>query len=174
MARPAADGAAGRPLVWVHAARTARYGVRAAAWYGRAGLAPKLSFGICFIYCVFAEFGPLILPVSPTQLTGGQPFQGPVVGTGSGSTSFGRSVFSQVVVGARSAVIAAVLAVGVSAVVGTLLGVVGGYLGGFIDGGLVSMARSFARRVVHWGTLGPWCRAWSACHPGHRCRPPVA
>lgn len=133
MARPVADGTAGRPLAWVHAARAARYGVRVVAWYGRAGLVAKLSFGICFIYGVFAAFGPVIVSVSPTQLTGGQPFQGPSGRYWFGLDQLGRSVFSQVVVGARSAVVAAVLAVGVSAVVGTLLGVVGGYRGGFID-----------------------------------------
>lgn len=106
---------------------------RALASYRRVSLVGKLSFGICFVYCVLALIGPLIVPVSPTKLTGGQPFQGPSGRYWFGLDQLGRSVFSQVIVGSRYAVIAAVLAVVVAAVVGTFLGVVAGYVGGLTD-----------------------------------------
>ena len=106
---------------------------RLAAWYRGLGVVGKVSLVICGIYCIFAVFGPTIVPVSPTQLTGGTPFQGPSTQYWLGLDELGRSVFSQVIVGARVAIIAALLAVAVSAVTGTALGVIAGYSGGIVD-----------------------------------------
>jgi ABC-type dipeptide/oligopeptide/nickel transport system permease subunit len=93
----------------------------------------KVSSAICAAYCLLAVFGPTIVPVSPTELTNGTPFAGPTTQYWLGLDQLGRSVLSQVIVGARVAIIAAVLAVAVSAVTGTVLGVIAGYLGGILD-----------------------------------------
>lgn len=57
-----------------------------------------------------------------------------------GTTSLGRDIFSQLVLGARPSLLVGVTAAVAVATLGTLIGIVSGYLGGFVDRLLMRLA----------------------------------
>ena len=90
-------------------------------------------------FLLVAIFAPLIAPYSYAQLKGADGVSFPAQAAPSsehiwGTTAGGYDVFSRVVWGARTAVIAIVVAVLLSIFAGVLLGLVSGYFGGWVDG----------------------------------------
>ena len=89
-------------------------------------------------FLLVAIFAPLIAPYSYAQLKGADGVSLPAQAAPSsehiwGTTAGGYDVFSRVVWGARTAVIAIVVAVLLSIFAGVLLGLVSGYFGGWVD-----------------------------------------
>ena len=89
-------------------------------------------------FLLVAIFAPLIAPYSYAQLKGADGVSFPAQAAPSsehiwGTTAGGYDVFSRVVWGARTAVIAIVVAVLLSIFAGVLLGLVSGYFGGWLD-----------------------------------------
>ncbi len=87
-------------------------------------------------FLLVAIFAPLIAPYSYAQLKGADGVSFPAQAAPSsehiwGTTAGGYDVFSRVVWGARTAVIAIVVAVLLSIFAGVLLGLVSGYFGGW-------------------------------------------
>ncbi|MEP2640600.1 MULTISPECIES: ABC transporter permease [Roseobacteraceae] len=101
------------------------------------------------IYTLFsltAIFAPALAPYDPTEilytadydlasdLLPGQ--QGHILGT----TSLGRDIFSQIVFGARAALLVGVTAAFMVAFIGTIVGLLSGYFGGWVDMILMRLA----------------------------------
>lgn len=57
-----------------------------------------------------------------------------------GTTTLGRDIFSQLVIGTRAALIVGLIAAAVVAVIGTVIGLVSGYFGGWLDAILMRIA----------------------------------
>lgn len=101
------------------------------------------------IYAVFsitAIFAYQIAPHDPTEILFTEEYnlasdlapgeQGFILGT----TSLGRDIFSQIVVGTRSALLVGVTAAFMVAMIGSIVGVVSGYFGGWTDTVLMRLA----------------------------------
>jgi peptide/nickel transport system permease protein len=117
----------------------------AALQRGFSGLAPvfrhpsgALGFAVVAIFVLAALCAPLIAPYGPFETVYGS--DRAVVSLASpswqnllGTTSQGMDVFSQLVWGARVALLVGLLSAIGSVVIGTLIGLVSGYFGGLID-----------------------------------------
>ncbi|MEO3388424.1 ABC transporter permease [Mesorhizobium sp. CAU 1741] len=101
------------------------------------------------IYAVFALtaiFADRIAPYDPTEIlftadydlaSDLMPFtEGFVLGT----TSLGRDIFSQIVMGTRSALLVGITAAFMVALIGSVIGLVSGYFGGWVDMVLMRLA----------------------------------
>lgn len=99
---------------------------------------------IYFIAIVFAVIGPSIAPYDPqaiikdgaTWLMNEAPSRRFVLGT----TSMGRDIYSQLLAGARPAVVVGFLAAFIVVAIGTIIGLVSGYFGGWVDTVLMRLA----------------------------------
>lgn len=96
-------------------------------------------------FLLVAIFAPLIAPYGYAQLKDSNGVSFPAQAAPSsehiwGTTAGGYDVFSRVVWGSRTAVIAIVIAVLLSIFAGVLLGLVSGYFGGWVDRVLVMIA----------------------------------
>jgi len=118
-------------------------------WVGRSGFgavvarvkSDPLALGagvVLLVFVLVALFGPLLVPYDPTErtrtATGELAYLQP---PGSehllGTTNLGRDVFSQLLVGARAALIVGGIAALAEAVIGVLLGLIAGYHKGIVD-----------------------------------------
>ncbi len=111
-------------------------------------LAGRIAFGV-FCCCVFlAVFGPLIAPFDPMERNydaAGKLIRlsGPTLDHWLGTTALGRDVFSQILWGARPALLVGVLtALGV-VVIGVNIGLIAGYFGGRVDSILMRITDIF-------------------------------
>jgi peptide/nickel transport system permease protein len=111
-----------------------------AAVLGRIAADPlALAAGVVLlVFLLIAVFGPLLAPYDPTERTradgGGLAYlQSPSAEHLLGTTNLGRDIFSQLLVGARAALIVGGIAAVAEAVIGVLLGLVAGYYKGFVD-----------------------------------------
>jgi peptide/nickel transport system permease protein len=93
---------------------------------------------VLLVFLLIAVFGPLLAPYDPTERTRTgsgelaylqQPSSEHLMGT----TNLGRDIFSQLLVGARAALIVGGIAALAEAVIGVLLGLVAGYRKGIVD-----------------------------------------
>jgi peptide/nickel transport system permease protein len=109
-----------------------RLGRRAAHLFRSSGLIGNVAVGICFVGCVLAALGPVLVR-NATTITTGVPFQGPSMRYLLGLDQLARNELSELIVAVRVAVVAAGLAVAVAACAGTTLGVIAGYRGGALD-----------------------------------------
>ena len=101
---------------------------------------------IYLIAVFFAIIGPLVAPNDPqlilkdastgTWLMNEEPSGRFVLGT----TSMGRDIFSQLLYGARPAVVVGFLAAFIVVAIGTIIGLVSGYFGGWVDSVLMRLA----------------------------------
>jgi peptide/nickel transport system permease protein len=106
-----------------------------------------LALAATAVLCVFvlvALFGPLIAPYDPTERTrspdGGLAYlEPPSPEHRFGTTNLGRDVFSQVIVGARAALLVGGIAAIAEAFIGVLLGLVAGYFKGATDSVIMRM-----------------------------------
>ena len=118
---------------------------------GFRGLAPvfrhrsgALGFAVVAIFVLAALFAPLIAPYGPFEtvydptravISLAAPSWQNLLGT----TNQGMDVFSQLVWGARVALLVGLLSAIGSVVIGTLIGLVSGYFGGFVDEALMRL-----------------------------------
>ena len=96
-------------------------------------------------FLLVALFAPVIAPYGYAQLKDANGVSFPAQAAPSsehiwGTTAGGYDVFSRVIWGSRTAVIAIVIAVLLSIFAGVLLGLVSGYFGGWVDRVLVMIA----------------------------------
>ncbi|MCL6451417.1 MAG: ABC transporter permease [Acetobacteraceae bacterium] len=101
----------------------------------RLGLVGLILFGI---FALTAVFAPLIAPFDPMQMHFRPDgtlarLEPPSASHWLGTTRMGRDVFSQVVMGARPALLVGVLSAVCVVAVGTNVGIVAGYYGGWVD-----------------------------------------
>lgn len=93
---------------------------------------------ILFALIVIAFVGPSVVPYDPESIArneggGVRILQPPGAGHWLGTTALGRDVFSQVLVGTRTALIVGLWAAIVATAIGTILGLMAGYLGTRVD-----------------------------------------
>jgi len=99
---------------------------------------------ILLFFMVVAIFAPLIAPYGPTQvveqdgiwLSNKKPSDQFLLGT----TNLGRDIFSQLVYGARPALLVGFSAAVAVSLLGTLVGLLAGYFGGWVDAVLMRLA----------------------------------
>lgn len=87
---------------------------------------------IIVILTLLAIFGPSIAPYDPDANDFGL-FQPPSLAHPMGTDSFGRDLFSRVLIGTRVSFTIGVTAAALALLVGVLLGMLAGYYGGWID-----------------------------------------
>ncbi|KAJ55361.1 ABC transporter permease [Actibacterium mucosum KCTC 23349] len=98
------------------------------------------------LFIVTALSAPLIAPYDPTEILYTENYdlasdllpgeEGHVLGT----TSLGRDIFSQIVWGARSALLVGLTAAFMVAFIGSIVGLLSGYFGGWVDALLMRLA----------------------------------
>jgi peptide/nickel transport system permease protein len=92
-----------------------------------------IGLTILVAHLVIALISPAIVPYEPTQIDASSLMQSPSMEHLFGTDSFGRDVFSRVLMGGRIALVITIIA-GVLAITwGGLLGIVIGFLGGVVD-----------------------------------------
>jgi peptide/nickel transport system permease protein len=87
---------------------------------------------IIALLALIAIFGPLVAPYHPDNDDFGM-LQQPSLQHPMGTDSFGRDLFSRVIVGTRVSFTVGFLAAAIAGVVGGLLGITAGYYGGWVD-----------------------------------------
>ncbi len=99
------------------------------------GLSPgaKLGAGLLGLFVLAAVFGPMIAPYSPTHADLDARLLSPSWRHLLGTDENGIDMLSQLLHGARLALLISVSVVSVCAVVGVTLGTIAGYLGGVVD-----------------------------------------
>jgi peptide/nickel transport system permease protein len=104
-------------------------------FFARLGLSPSAYVGM-FLLALFVLaglFGPLLAPRSPELMDLTRNFQPPSWEHWLGTDQHGRDVLSQMLYGARLALVISASVVTLCAVTGLIIGVVAGYYGGAID-----------------------------------------
>ncbi|GIV81043.1 MAG: peptide ABC transporter permease [Anaerolineae bacterium] len=99
---------------------------------------------ILLFFLIVAIFAPLIAPHGPTEvieengiwLSNKKPSDQFILGT----TNLGRDIFSQLVYGARPALLVGFSAAVAVSLIGTLVGLLAGYFGGWVDALLMRLA----------------------------------
>lgn len=94
----------------------------------------KALVGVIFVLflALVAIFGPSIAPYDPDANDFGL-FQSPTLEHPLGTDSFGRDLFSRMIIGTRVSFTIGILAAFLAMVTGVLIGVVAGYYGGWVD-----------------------------------------
>lgn len=111
----------------------AERGERTPGRFRRVGFVPVVFGGVLLIAAVCVVFGEWIAPRSPLQQDLSLGVTGPGRGHPLGTDDLGRDAFSQLIVGARSALLGpAAVALG-CILLGGSLGVMAAYFGGFFD-----------------------------------------
>jgi peptide/nickel transport system permease protein len=105
-----------------------------------------IGLGIYAFFIVMAVFAPLIATHNPNEILFTSEFSiaadltpgtdGYILGT----TTLGRDIFSQIVWGARSALLIGLTAAFMVALIGSIVGIVAGYFGGWVDMVLMRLA----------------------------------
>ncbi len=102
----------------------------------RRGASARRSWGagaMLGVFVVLGVCGPWLAPHDPTQLELAARFAAPSAAHWLGTDSNGVDALSQLLWGARSALIVSVVVVAITAAIGTALGLVAGWFGGAID-----------------------------------------
>ena len=96
---------------------------------------PYLTVGLVMtgILTALIVLGFFWTPYDPNAMAAGPKLTGPSLAHLMGTDSFGRDIFSRVMVGARTTFFISACTVTIGAVVGTLVGALTGYFGGLVD-----------------------------------------
>jgi peptide/nickel transport system permease protein len=113
-------------------------------WFARYRQQPGATAGLVLILAVLAlaVFAPWIAPFAP-KVTVGAALQPPSAAHPFGTDDLGRDTFSNVVHGARVALVVGLTTALTAAVIGTLVGLVSGYAGGRWDDILMRLTETF-------------------------------
>ncbi len=101
----------------------------------------NLTLGACItaLLSVMALISLVWTPWSPTAMNFADKLQGPGIEHLFGTDSFGRDVFSMIMVGARNTLAVSIIAVLVGAGIGIPLGAIAAARGGYVDGFVMRM-----------------------------------
>lgn len=89
--------------------------------------------GMLLIFILAGIFGPMVAPYDPVDLDMDRIFLSPSAEHWLGTDQEGRDVLTQLLYGARVALIISVSVVFISAFAGVILGTISGYFGGWVD-----------------------------------------
>lgn len=96
-------------------------------------IATGFSFGILILVVAMVVFADFIAPYAPNSQTLDNAFASPTWAHLFGTDDLGRDIFSRMVHGGRTTVLASLLAVGIAVGLGLPIGLTAGYLGGRVD-----------------------------------------
>lgn len=101
----------------------------------------SLSLGLvmCCLLMLAAFSAPLLTSLDPTAQEPMATFSPPSATHLMGTDAFGRDLFSRVLYGARTTILASISVVVLGALVGTVLGLVAGYFGGALGFGIMRL-----------------------------------
>jgi ABC-type dipeptide/oligopeptide/nickel transport system permease subunit len=101
----------------------------------------SLSLGLvlCSLLVLAAFCAPLLTSVDPTQQEPMATFSPPSAEHLMGTDAFGRDLFSRVLYGARTTILASLAVVVLGSLVGTMFGLVAGYFGGALGFGIMRL-----------------------------------
>ena len=99
-------------------------------WKRRSG---RFAILIVVAFGLAAIAAPLITPASPSEQFRGEELQNPSLEHILGTDQIGRDLYTRIIYGARTSLVAGVLAVSLGAFVGITSGLMAGYNGGWID-----------------------------------------
>ena len=99
-----------------------------------------IGFTICLLWVLVAIFAPLIAPYDPIAQDFTQRFAKPSAAHLFGTDNFGRDIFSRVVMGSRTSILAGFTTVILASIFGTIYGGIAGYAGGVVDDVLMRIA----------------------------------
>lgn len=100
--------------------------------YARNRLA-LVGLWIVLLIVVSALFAPWLAPASPIKPDFGNLLQPPTLAHLMGTDDLGRDVFSRVIFGTRTSLLAGVISVGIAVIVGLPVGLLSGYYSGRLD-----------------------------------------
>lgn len=101
---------------------------------GRApSLTTRLGLLLLFIFVFAAICAPLLARADPGAQDLSRILEGPSAAHLLGTDDLGRDIWSRLVYGARTSLLAALIAVGVAVLIGVPVGLLGGFLGGWVD-----------------------------------------
>jgi peptide/nickel transport system permease protein len=123
----------------------------------------KATIGLVLILGLFltAAFAPVVAPYPVDETNPTDRTLAPSIDHPFGTDSFGRDVFSRVIMGARISLYVGFTSVAIALVLGTPLGVVGGYYSGMVDEGVMRTMDAFMSfppvmlALVIMAVLGP-------------------
>lgn len=98
-------------------------------------LSPSAWVGVAmiFVYVVLGLFGPLLAPYDPTKLDLAHRFLPASGAHWLGTDSSGIDTFSELLWGAREALVISFLVVAITSITGVMLGTIAGWFGGAVD-----------------------------------------
>ncbi|MDQ8023648.1 MAG: ABC transporter permease [Moraxellaceae bacterium] len=91
------------------------------------------AFVLFGLFVLLAIFGPLIAPFDPLDSNAGEPLTPPSAQNWFGTDSFGRDIFSRVIIATRLDFGIALSAVLISFIIGSSIGCAAGFWGGWLD-----------------------------------------
>jgi len=94
---------------------------------------PSILALVLLTLALMAVFGPMLAPQGTGSVDLGQAFQAPSADYFFGTDSSGRDIFSRILSGARSSLVAPLIVTVIAALLGTLIAVVSAWNGGWID-----------------------------------------
>ncbi|QRG66795.1 ABC transporter permease [Brevibacillus choshinensis] len=101
-----------------------------------------VAFIVLLLFIVIALAAPLIVPYDPLEQNTAQRLQGPSADHFLGTDSYGRDVFSRILIGSQTSLIVGFIGVAISGIIGFSIGMIAGYKGGWIDDILMRILES--------------------------------
>jgi len=92
-----------------------------------------VALGFILVVVAFAVLAPVIAPYDPAKVHARDRFAGISSKYWLGTDDLGRDLFSRLLYGLRTSLVASLLAVAIALAVGFVIGVVSGYVGGRVD-----------------------------------------
>lgn len=118
--------------------------MRRRGWLARYCRRPVALAGLALaVLVVIAALFAGQIAAAPPKTAVGDALRPPSAAHPFGTDDLGRDVFSNVLYGARAALIVGLVTAGTSLVVGTVVGLVAGYAGGLVDDGLMRLTETF-------------------------------
>lgn len=113
-----------------------------------------IGLGFTVMYFLFAVIAPEFVTHDPSAINAGQRLEGPSLAHPFGTDTFGRDVFTRVIVGARQSVKVATLVVASSGTMGVTLGLIAGFYRGRVDEAIMrSVDILFAFPIILMGLI---------------------
>ena len=100
---------------------------------------PWLTLAPALIFVLVGTFAPLIMTHDPAAQDYGALLQGPSGVHWLGTDYFGRDLFSRIIGGARTSLVAMVFVLVAALVIGVVIGSIAGYVGGVVETVMISL-----------------------------------
>lgn len=116
---------------------------RALLTFANASWSNRIAIAIVAMVVLVAIFGGTIAPYGPDHISLGDRLHGPSVAHVFGTDQLGRDLFSRILAGARTSMLAATVVMTAAVAIGTLAGVIAGVAGGWVDEAVMRLTDLF-------------------------------